>query len=935
MRIRARCSVLAAITVFGALAPASRHGFGQEPSHRIPVVFEAFTNGVVTDVYESYRLATTLEEEAGRPMVFEAEHASKISLHGAERLAHLADAAGGVSVWQLKHMWLNFRTLRAATYTVWYRCMARPGFGVSGPFRATIDNGLMLEPTTVPRRTDKTGCWMWLKGNRYQLNPGLHHMQILSNLVFYGACVDRIVWSKDTAFRPSDTDLGPPETAAATVDRGSATSAVINLKGVEKWERIVRREVLCGGGVTWAFRSEGANDWRILEADDISAVPVDRPFRLRMTLTASADRKTPFVDTVRLEYRGAALKRELASGVMYDAAPGGGCTVTTDIYRARFGPDGRMVSLRLFDQELLEVGEHVRAGWWMQFTPGSDRTDIRRVQLGPAELSAGNRIARRTDETTQLFEFGRSKIMIHLSSFGGATMDGPGALAHAFRLNPTLPVHRIVEHGTGKVIAPGHPVTPTPQVFLKDGASFVVKPVSVRLPAFLSYPDGPDKSALVEWRDNRENYNTIGLTFTLRPGDSPLLGTDVLCAQPDHDFPIGEPVRITTNSMIPRALSSFTGNGKFVLKELYAPERRTPDIFEKTIALDVRSGEAARAPLEWLPTLSRPGHYYGEYQLIRGGDVLRSSWFYLIYGAETDRAPGRPKDLDAFWARAMAHLADMPATFTRLATVERQQHLVSRITFRTIDGRNGWGRLTEPKKDGTYPAVLRLPAVFHHFGGKLGSVTRKDFVTLGCDVMGFDPDEVDPFSSAGRAVYQPWQRSVVDKPEQFWLYYAYCTAARGYDILESHPKVDPNRIYITGASQGGGLTIAAAGLRPQNAGALSIVPGICRIAWASQLEGRGAWGPRFAAGPDYEKMARMAQYFETAHLVKSLRNRLVMFIGLRDDHTPPYAAATVFHHVPETIRERKLIVDPWAHHHGRDDLKTYIPRWAREDLASD
>ena len=76
----------------------------------------------------------------------------------------------------------------------------------------------------------------------------------------------------------------------------------------------------------------------------------------------------------------------------------------------------------------------------------------------------------------------------------------------------------------------------------------------------------------------------------------------------------------------------------------------------------------------------------------------------------------------------------------------------------------------------------------------------------------------------------------------------------------------------------------------------------------------------------------MAQYFEPAHLVENIRNRFVMFIGLRDDHTPPYAAATVFHHVPEQIKERKLIVDPWAHHHGRSDLETYIPRWAREDL---
>jgi len=89
--------------------------------------------------------------------------------------------------------------------------------------------------------------------------------------------------------------------------------------------------------------------------------------------------------------------------------------------------------------------------------------------------------------------------------------------------------------------------------------------------------------------------------------------------------------------------------------------------------------------------------------------------------------------------------------------------------------------------------------------------------------------------------------------------------------------VDTHRIYITGVSQGGGLTTAAAGLRPQNAGAMAIVPGLCRIAWASPSEGRGAWGPTFEEGPNYADMARMAQYFETAYLVPNIRSRFVMF----------------------------------------------------------
>ena len=232
----------------------------QEPMLRVPVAFESTTSGVLCDVYESYRLAMELEEQAGKPIVFEAEHASKLSLHGAERLAHLPDAVGGVSVWQLKQVWLNFVTLTPGEYTAWYRCKARPGYGINGPFRAAISNGQILEPKVVPRRTDRQGCWMWLKGNRYKLNAGMHHFQVRANLVFYGACIDRVVWTRDEAFQPADDDVGPPETAVAAVTEGSATSGPIDLEGVRRWKRVSCRQVACGG--RWRNTSSPRIWWR-------------------------------------------------------------------------------------------------------------------------------------------------------------------------------------------------------------------------------------------------------------------------------------------------------------------------------------------------------------------------------------------------------------------------------------------------------------------------------------------------------------------------------------------------------------------------------------------------------------------------------------------------------------------------------------------------
>ena len=84
---------------------------------RYPPTFEEYSPGMVADVYESFRLQMNLREQTNAPIAFEAEHASVIGLHGAERIAFVDDAAGGVAVWQAQTLGFNFETLAPATNT--------------------------------------------------------------------------------------------------------------------------------------------------------------------------------------------------------------------------------------------------------------------------------------------------------------------------------------------------------------------------------------------------------------------------------------------------------------------------------------------------------------------------------------------------------------------------------------------------------------------------------------------------------------------------------------------------------------------------------------------------------------------------------------------------------------------------------------------------
>src|SRR5438105_12731958 len=55
----------------------------------------------------------------------------------------------------------------------------------------------------------------------------------------------------------------------------------------------------------------------------------------------------------------------------------------------------------------------------------------------------------------------------------------------------------------------------------------------------------------------------------------------------------------------------------------------------------------------------------------------------------------------------------------------------------------------------------------------------------------------------------------------------YVDAWRGIDFLLSRPEVDPTRLGVTGSSQGGGLTITTAAMRPEIRAAAAGAPYVC------------------------------------------------------------------------------------------------------------
>src|SRR5512138_3464282 len=72
-------------------------------------------------------------------------------------------------------------------------------------------------------------------------------------------------------------------------------------------------------------------------------------------------------------------------------------------------------------------------------------------------------------------------------------------------------------------------------------------------------------------------------------------------------------------------------------------------------------------------------------------------------------------------------------------------------------------------------------------------------------------------------------------PKHYFYRRVFTDAVRAIDAARSHPEIDGSRIAVTGGSQGGGISIAAASLVPDVAVAMPDVPFLCHYRRATEL----------------------------------------------------------------------------------------------------
>ena len=296
-------------------------------------------------------------------------------------------------------------------------------------------------------------------------------------------------------------------------------------------------------------------------------------------------------------------------------------------------------------------------------------------------------------------------------------------------------------------------------------------------------------------------------------------------------------------------------------------------------------------------------------------------------------APPRrePEDFDAFWQETLSAVHEYPleAHFEpvdyRLRSVECFD-----VTFNGYAGQpiKGWLLLPVQRNE-------PLPCVVEYigYGGGRGFPidwlmwSSAGFAHLIMDTRGQgsawragDTPDIEPDGSNPHA--PGFMTRGILQPQTYYYRRVFSDAVRAVETARAHSAIDPQRIAVSGGSQGGGIALAVSGLEPGIQVAMPDVPFLCHYQRATQI----------TDSHPYQEIVKYCQihrdkietvfstlaYFDGLNFATRAQARALFSVALMDEICPP---STVFAAYNYYAGPKDIKVWPYNHHEGGESYQ--------------
>lgn len=277
-----------------------------------------------------------------------------------------------------------------------------------------------------------------------------------------------------------------------------------------------------------------------------------------------------------------------------------------------------------------------------------------------------------------------------------------------------------------------------------------------------------------------------------------------------------------------------------------------------------------------------------------------------------------PNDFDAFWAAQKQKLAAVPMK-PRLKAVDSAQKGIEcfDVELDCLGGAPVSGYFARPAeaKPKSLPAILSVhgAGVRSSSLGTAVSGAAMHMLSLDINAHGIPNGKADAYyTELSNKELKDYRAKGRESRDTIYFLGMYLRLIRAIDFLAAQPQWDGKIVIVRGGSQGGGQSIAAAGLDPRVTFIAAGVPALCDH--SGNVVGRVAGWPKIVplsdGKPDPQAL-EAARYIDCMNLATRAKATAILSVGFIDGVCPPTSVYATYNNLPGP---REMVAEPLMGH---------------------